>query len=393
VMQVPSASSGVLRGEALLEQGLAALEGYLAGLEVRACHGGASPPGGVSTVGRVADRLVTIVMPDGTHSPPVLVEAWEALTPAAVARLVLPRVDFVRRLRPEAAIVLISPWLSPRTRQLLEQHGLGYLDLTGNVLLQLARPYVRLRLDGARTDPWPRSRDQPRQLRGPKAGRLVRVLAEVTPSYTGVQLAQATQLSAAYVSRLLGSLEEQGLIVRRGRSVTAVAWDDLLRARADAAPLMTGKAVAGFVAPRGVDYVLDRLRSRPPSEAHLVVTGPLAASAVAPITVGGQLMLYVRSAPGRQAGQSLHEAGRLLGLLPEASGGEVLLLAAEDPVYLTRPRVVGGLPHVALAQLAVDCLGGTGRMPAEGEELLQAMARNTAQWQLDDILRWQLARA
>lgn len=63
---------------------------------------------------------------------------------------------------------------------MLYARGINYLDLTGGTRLRLDEPTVFLRTDGAPRDPEPTER-APASLRGAKAGRLVRVLADVRP--------------------------------------------------------------------------------------------------------------------------------------------------------------------------------------------------------------------
>ncbi len=49
--------------------------------------------------------------------------------------------------------------------------------------------------------------------------------------------------------------------------------------------------------------------------------------------------------------------------------------------YWTRDDVV----YTSLAQIAVDCLTGPGRMPAEGEALLEWMQRKAPRWQAPSL--------
>lgn len=58
----------------------------------------------------------------------------------------------------------------------------------------------------------------------------------------------------------------------------------------------------------------------------------------------------------------------------------MLLLPSNDRV-VDDPWIDEGIRYVNLPQLAVDCLGGSGRMPAEGGALLEWMQANTEKWQ------------
>jgi hypothetical protein len=202
------------------------------------------------------------------------------------------------------------------------------------------------------------------------------------------ELARVTGLSEPHVSRQLGSMEEEDLLRRSRRRVVEVDWPALLRARASEYGLLRTNTYATMLAPRGAGAVADLLRDDPGGidervGGRIAVTGSWAAAAVAPEAVGGQLMLYVPRAAVQTAAQTL-------GLIPAELGANVILLEAADPVVFARSREVEGLRQVALSQLAVDCLGGTGRMPAEGEALLAYMADHVGDWRvpnLDDLDR------
>lgn len=69
-----------------------------------------------------------------------------------------------------------------------------------------------------------------------------------------------------------------------------------------------------------------------------------------------------------------------MGLLPTDRGANVVLLRPYDDVVLREVDDVDGLRVVVPSQLALDCLAGNGRMPAEGEALLTWMGEHQAQW-------------
>ncbi len=136
----------------------------------------------------------------------------------------------------------------------------------------------------------------------------------------------------------------------------------------------------------------------------MAVTELVAASAVPPLTVGGQLDLFFAPAPGHfaddgtpasggpQPGSTTTEANRIadaLGLLATLPGtGDVVLRTAPDPVVLLDTRQVEGVTHVAAGQVVLDCLGGPGRSPAAAEEVLRAMQADAGWWRAPDLDAW-----
>jgi hypothetical protein len=210
----------------------------------------------------------------------------------------------------------------------------------------------------------------------------VRLLADVAPPYRAGELGDAAKLSLPYVSRLLDTLEEQLLIRREGRIISRVDWPQILRLRAENYTLLRHNSYVGMVAPNGIDAVFKALRSKRAVDGmQIVLTGSYAARTVAPLAVGGQLMLYLPAGPPRLP----DEIGDDLGLLRVDKGADVLLLRAHDPVVFERTVDDGGVRRVALSQLVLDCLSGPGRMPAEGEAVLSYMQDNTQLWRADRL--------
>jgi hypothetical protein len=350
------------------------------GFDVQPLQTGTAEPAVIPPSTAEVDLIINVRDQQSGMASRVLVEAKTDLSPAHARNVLAPKVKLMQRLTGDAAVLVIAPWLSPRTRQDLEQRHYGYLDLTGNVSFRLTRPLVVIRTEGARHDPAPQRPAGRPQLGGSKAGRLVRFLADYRPPYRALDIVKVTGLSQPYVSRLLDTLENEVLITRERRTITDVDWAGIIRARAEQLDLLSSNDAVAMLASQGLQRVLDALRQN--IERHqeklgpLAVTGPYAAAEVAPITSGGQLMLYVE----RDAVNPIRRELELLG--PASGGADVMLLCPPDPVVFERRRTVDGLPHVALSQLAIDSLAGPGRMPAEGEAVLQYMADHESDWRM-----------
>jgi hypothetical protein len=363
--------------EDVLEQGIQALRDLLGDDWKVVRRTGAGPAGG-----RGADALVEVSSSGDAVYTELLVDLERRITPRRVEDVLLPKLALIRQVNTAMNLLVMAPWIAPRTQQMLREHGIGYLDLTGNISLRIPRPAIVIQTEGASREPRVgAARDEHRPtLAGPRAGRLIRLLADVAPPYRAAQVAEAADLNLPWVSRLLGHIEDQLLIRRDGRVITHVDWLNLLRARAETFELLRHNKYVGMLAPNGIAQVHHALRSLSPFESggeHVIMTGPYAARAVAPLAAGGQLMLYVEGGP-----RSLDTVADQLGLLRVADSADVLLLRAHDKVVFERPRMVDGIDHVALSQLALDCLSGPGRMPAEGEAILEYMAETEQSWRL-----------
>jgi hypothetical protein len=130
-----------------------------------------------------------------------------------------------------------------------------------------------------------------------------------------------------------------------------------------------------FLAPRGASDALSQLAELS-DPVPFSVTGSFAAVRLAPVAAPALLMAYCNE---------IDALVKTLGLLPADEGANVALLRAFDPVVWERGVEDSGVGYVAPSQVAVDCLTGTGRMPAEGEALIAWMEENESRWRLPSI--------
>ena len=324
-----------------------------------------------------ADTTLALKAPNGTYTT-IAVEARRSLTPRQATTL-LPRLaQVLRSMAGSAPVLIVAPWLSKRTQELLREQGMNYLDLTGNALLRLDNPPLYLQSVGASRDPQPKERGDA-QLRGAKAARLIRLLADVRPPYRVGELAEAAGLTAGYVSRLLATLYRESLIERPSRGpVESVDVPALLRRWARYYDVFKTNEAETFIAAEGIGPLLPRLAADPGAGTRVAVTGSVAASRLAPVAAPAMLVAYYDS-PALLA--------RNFDLLPADEGANVAILRPFDRVVWLRTTIEDGLRYAAPSQVAVDCLTGNGRMPAEGEALINWMEENESAWRTDSLER------
>lgn len=290
-----------------------------------------------------------------------------------------------RRFRdalPDKAVIVVSAHLAPRTRAALIENRFGYVDLTGNVHVVLRNPAVYLHTDGAQRQPARAGKPRSAPLGGARAGRLARVLAEVDPPYGVVELAAATGLSRGYVSRLIDRLFDEGLVQRESRGpVTSVDWVALLLERSEHVRLIDPTKVKSYLSPSGPRAAFERLSRAPAVAASVVVTGSFGAVRKAPVAAPALLAMYVE--PNNES--AVERVVDAMGLLPADEAADVALIDPADEAVLQGTWSEDGVRFVNLPQMAVDCLSGTGRMPAEGNALLDWMSANPAEWRVDSL--------
>jgi hypothetical protein len=175
------------------------------------------------------------------------------------------------------------------------------------------------------------------------------------------ELALAVDVDAGYVSRVLRALEEELLLSRAPRGpVSEVDWEGVLRRAASTYSLFDANETSTWVTTSGPERLLHDLTDR--RIGRWAVTGSFAVARLAAV-----------AAPEER----LARAGRLL---PVTRGANVVLAVPYGPIAFDRAVESGGICYASTAQVALDCLTGNARMPAEGEAVLAWMRKNEARW-------------
>lgn len=354
------------------------------------------PPGW--TVERVAgqgagtgegDALFAFNTQSGMGMGSAIVEARREFAAVDVDRLLG---GLTRRLREAAGsrpILLVSDFLSPRTRELLAQEDISYLDLTGNIRLVMQSPPIFVETAGADRRLSGPAAKRSAGLAGVKVGRVVRFLAEVVPPYGVNDIEEASGISRGYVSRVLDRLAEEALIRREPRGpVEAVEWPAMLRQRGQSVDLFRANTTRSYVSPNGARAVFESLPRSPVADA-VVVSGSFAAVRKAPVAGPALLVMYL--VPGGRL-PNFEDIEKQLSLRPTDEAADVVLLWPSNDRVVEDPWVADGVQFVNLPQLAVDCLGGSGRMPSEGDALLEWMQANTDDWQYPSLVAYRERR-
>ncbi len=313
------------------------------------------------------DLLVEVASPGG-ETARFAVEVTRAIEPRSVPMAAEQISTLTASAMPDAIPVVAAGYLSPRTRELLDDFEVGYIDTTGNVRLVSTTPGLAILTQGADTDPWPQAVDL-RSLRGRGAARAIRAIVDTAPPFGTRELADSTNASAATVSRVLELLEREAIVTRQPRGpVLAVDWQAAIRRWALDYDQTTSNTPSTFLDPRGLPSIEKKLRA---AKLTYAATGAFAAQGFNPVAPARTATLYVDDA--------IKIADRL-GLREAEAGANVVLLEPFDPVVFERVTIRDGLRCVAASQLAVDLLTGPGREPSQGEEILEWMKENEDAW-------------
>lgn len=295
----------------------------------------------------------------------------------AIKRTIDPRLipDATTRIRSlladaksNAQPVIGAAYLSPRSRQLLDGFGIGYIDTTGNVRVEASSPGLFISTQGSDIDPWPQPSNL-QSLRGRGAAQAMRAIVDSTPPFGVRQLAATSRASAPTISRVLELLDREGLITRQPRGpVLGLDWQRAIRRWAEDYDQLRSNTALTFLDPRGLDSVTRKLID---GSLNYAATGAYATQWFDPIAPARTASLYVND---------IAEAADSLGLRQVDAGANVVLLEPCTPAAFDRSLVRDGLRCVAPTQLAVDLLTGPGREPSQGEEILRWMKENEDVW-------------
>jgi len=318
--------------------------------------------------GSPGNRMVT-ANHRGTGGTAALVELRRSFTPQDARRLLGGSIATgLRAMTGNAPILIVAPYLSPRARQILVDQHVSYIDLAGDIHLELQSLFVHIEraIRNPNTMPTPSP-----GLSGASGGRVARVLVDALPPYGVTEIANAAGVDPGYASRILQSLNEEALIDRAPRGkVTDVDWPGLMRARAQHLDLLGRRAANGFVARQGARQALTSLADDPP-EGYWAVTGSFAAAAVAPVAAPALLVVYA---------MDTNALASRLDLLPADEGANVVLIRPTNYGPFDRVRTADGITWAGYSQVVIDCLSGNGRMPAEGEALIEWMTDHLGEW-------------
>ena len=324
---------------------------------------------------RIFDAIWELRDPEGLSSDIIVEVKANPVEPRQVGSVAsqLKALSFPRYEQDGAtpANMLVSAYLSPRTRERLAEAGISYADSTGNIRFTVDRPAVYIETQGADKNPFREERPL-QSLKGGRTARVVRGLLDYRTPFGTRELAGETASSAAMISRVSSLLEPDEIVTKdspRGR-IVSVDWEGLARRWAMDYAFAPPKLSTTWLEPRGTRALFARLRD---SELRYAVTGSFAAYRLAPIAEPRLTALYV---------DDPDTAALSLGLRPAETGGNILLVRPFDPVVFERAEYDDGITYARATQVLLDLMKGPGRGPAEAEALLEWMRDNEETWKL-----------
>ena len=201
------------------------------------------------------DLVIDVESPGGEDLR-LVVEVNRMLDPREVPEAVSQARSVATAL--DAVPVIGASYLSPRSRELLIDEQVGYVDSTGNIRIASDSPGMFVLMTGAQRDPWPRESDI-QSLRGRASARALRAIVDFTRPFGIREVAERSGTSPASLSRVAGLLDREALIVRDGRgAITDVDWRGAIERWTRDYDQIQSNTAHRFLAPRGLEALRRR---------------------------------------------------------------------------------------------------------------------------------------
>ena len=302
------------------------------------------------------DGILTIRAPDG-RTAQLAVQVKTRFLPSEFAAA-LPKYR-------QRAWLLAAPTIGPRSRELMEEAGLSWLELAGSdVRIAAGGLYIeRLLRKERRAESGEPGR---RYVAAPFSGKALRIvrwlLIEPDRDWNLGSMAERADVSLGFVSRTFATLVRDAYLGRRPGATRVTDREALLDAWASAPGPREQRFERVFVGqgPMGPLSAIRSLGGRVTRPSY-ALTAEAAAEQLAPFVRWNQVELYV---------DEVEKWDQLLDLQPVPRGGNVVLLRSSDDWVFDGVMRFGDLLTVSRPQLYVD-LKGRGGAAAEAADFLR----------------------
>lgn len=272
--------------------------------------------------GLVIDFLATVTT--GNESHRLVCEVKSRVHPRQARIAALELADIIERQGNDATGVLVSTYLSPSSRSICKERGIGYLDLQGNARIAFNGVLV----ERETSDTPATERRKLKSLFRPKSARVLKVLlADPARAWRVAELVEEAGVSIGHISKLrtmlldreIGQVNEDGLFLRdpdRLLDEWQAEYEGPEGMRCEFYTTLHGERLAG---------TLRELMADSPERPDLVLSSFSAAEWLAPYARYGGIMLYADA-----RGLARLEDALALEGVPSGSNVDVVVLEGRD---------------------------------------------------------------
>jgi hypothetical protein len=283
------------------------------------------------------DAILDIVSPTGDRSK-ACVEFRTRAEPADVYR----QIPWLQQF---GAALLVAPRISSRTRGILTDSGISWLEPDGDCRIAIGGLFIERSLGGrGRREPGAPETRFVADLFSGGALRIVRwLLIDSDQSWTLTDMASRARLTIGFVSRTFKTLARDAYVERQRGSTRLLDRDALLNGWA-AAPAPADVPLERISLADGPTAVLRRVRELEAPSPY-AITAEAAAEQIAPHARFSRVEIYV---------DDLEAWDRALDLTPVPRGGNVVLIRPVDRGVFDGAIERDGLSLASRPQLYVD---------------------------------------
>jgi hypothetical protein len=328
---------------------------------------------------------VSFELISGANRIQVFGEVKQAPSPKTLAEIG-PWMQRMKALKEDAAFAVVAPALSPQAQAYCVENGIDFLDMAGNISIQVPGKFTLQRL-GRRSLERNQLAESSRSLNvfSGRSSRVLRVLLEKPKVWSLTDIAkelaeEAKRVEKIYrqplefvvsqglISKVLSSLEEQLWIRRQGSAVLVpepkrllVAWAEKYKERYRWRLRNSFELPNPFAA--NVSRISEGLEDQ--VSGAYTFTGAAAASLVAPFVELDRVDIFLGN---EESGASLRKlAGR------ESGGPKLRFIYPYDVGVFLYSRREGGVPIVSNLQAYLDLYARGGRDLKQADYLLSNM--------------------
>ena len=331
---------------------------------------------------------VSFQMESGPSRIQVFAEIKPYFTPKAL-EAIAPWIARLKTVQPEAAFAIVTPYLSQQAQEFCIEKGIDFIDLAGNVSVNVPGRFVLRRLGMKRRQPLdPRTSPGILNVYSGRASRVLRVLLQKPGQWTLTEIAAELarqsrdnvfsenksvngpaynfEISLGTISKAIASLEQELLIRRRDLAILVpepqrllTRWAEKYKERYRWRLRSSFKSANLF----GSDLValnreLDSLASN-----SYAFTGAAAAAIAAPFVDLDVIDVFVGSLESAQRFRQLQ--GRV------SSGPDIRFISPYDLGVFMYARQQSGVPIVSDVQAYLDLYARGGRDLKQAYYLLE----------------------
>lgn len=305
------------------------------------------------TAGAGVDAVLRVTSPAGRESR-FYVETKSLAFPAEVAS----RLSTV----PRRPLLFVAPRISPRSRQILEEAGVDWIESeSGDARIVTEDILIERTTEGA-SGRWRPEDERRRWVADVFSGAAVRIvrwlLIEPERSWKLADMAERVGVTAAFVSRVFTTLERDAYLQKERAATRLRDRDALLEAWVAAPPPPEQRFKRAIVHPG----ILNEIASQgedpgPVPDATFALTAEVAAEQIAPFASWNTIEMYVRRIEGwdeRLRLQPVPRGGNFVLIVPSDPGvfdgafsSQRLVLASRPQVYVDLKRRGGAAAETA----------------------------------------------